>query len=63
MFLTLSQIVTYINNFGVSVSIEELTPIQQSYFLMLGNFMWLFLIVIFATLIWKVFSRVINNLF
>lgn len=63
MLISLDQIIYYLSLFGINLDILYLTSFQQSIIFILGNLLLILFMLFWLVLIWKVFSRLVNNLF
>ena len=63
MLISLDQIVRYINEFGLYIDTFYMTSFEKAILFTCGNLLFLIFCLFWLSLIWKVFSRVVNSLF
>lgn len=63
MILSLEQIVSYLNYFGIYLNKDYISFYEQAIIFGLGNIFWLILLFFLFYVLYKLFSRLVNSLF
>lgn len=63
MILSLEQIVSYLNHFGIYLNKDYMSFYEQAIIFGLGNIFWLILLFFLFYVLYKLLSRLVNSLF